>query len=157
MAHNWRFREATSADLPQIAALEREWVRDVPTWGYRPRTDAELRAVVSSPTWVVVAVENESIVGFAIGAPRENDGSAIFEPSDRILEVVDLYVTRNSRSQGVGTQLLQAAEEYARRSGFTKLFVYSSVRSLDGPLNFYRSRGFTPWAVQLFKELDVGA
>ena len=144
-------RTATTKDLSGIAELEQEWLSGVPTWGYRSRSESELRELPGSNT--LVAIEEEKIIAFAVCAPRTNDGSCIYIQGDRIMEVLDLFVTRNWRGKGVGQALLTAIEVRAKKDQYTKLIVYSSVRDIDGVLAFYRASGFTSWSIQLFKEL----
>ena len=145
-------RTATTNDLSGIAELEQEWLTGVPTWGYRSRSESELRELPGSNT--LVAIENQKIIAFAVCAPRANDGSCIYAQGDRIMEVLDLFVTRIWRGRGVGQALLTAIEVQAKKDQFTKLLVYSSVHDIDGVLAFYRSTGFKSWSIQLFKESD---
>jgi GNAT superfamily N-acetyltransferase len=142
-------RPATPEDLDGIVVLEREWLNDVPTWGYRLRTETELRDLTESNT--LVAVEGNWVIGYAVFCPRANDGACIYAEGDKVLEVVDLFVTESRRGLGTGLALLAAIEQRAKEEGFTKLLVYSSVRDIDAVMGFYRRGGFTSWSVQLFK------
>lgn len=53
-----------------------------------------------------------------------------------------LVVPEGFRSQGLGTELLQKAEEIARKRGCTGLWLHSGTFQAPG---FYEKQGFTPF------------
>ena len=150
-----KIRNATEKDIVGIAALGLRYVNEIPTWGQVARTEDQIRQLDRRLIWVV---EDENIlVGYAIWLPYENDGSCIFEDNDKILRLEEIYLVPEARGKGIGQQLLQKINSYAKKEGYTKLFVYSSVKDLDPVIEFYRANGFKTWAVQLFKEVSEDA
>ena len=147
-----KIRNATGKDIVGISALGTRYANEVPTWGQVARTADELSRLDTRLIWV--AEENNRIIGYAIWLPRKNDGSCIFTENDKILELDEIFLVPEARGKGVGSQLLQSGNDYARQAGFTKLLVYSAVKDLDPVMKFYRGNGFKTWFVRLFKELD---
>jgi N-acetylglutamate synthase-like GNAT family acetyltransferase len=144
-------RNATDEDIDEIVALSARFAREVPAWGLVTRTGDEIRKMDKQLVWVVE--ENDRLIGYAACLPRENDGSCIYTENDKILEIDEIYLVPEAHGRGVGSQLLEEISNSAGKAGYTKLFVYSSVKSLESVLDFYRDNGFKTWAVQLFKEL----
>jgi len=147
-----KIRKATEKDITDIAVLGKRFVDEVPTWGLVARTEDQIRKLDRQLIWV--AEEENKIIGYAICLPRENDGSCIFKNDDKILELDEIFLIPEARGKEIGSQLLQKINDYARKAGYTKLFLYSSVKDLDPVTRFYRGSGFKTWAVQLFKELE---
>ncbi len=145
-------RNATQKDTLAIAALVNRFVNEVPTWGLVARTEDEIRRLDTRLIWVVE--NNNKLVGYAICLPRENDGSCIYKENDKILELDEIYLLPEVRGKGIGSQLVPMIESHAKAQGYTKLFVYSSVKNLDPVIKFYRGNGFKTWAVQFFKDID---
>lgn len=97
-----------------------------------------------------VAVDGVHLVGFAslLVRPRA-------EPDDTDLahaEVAELAVLPEARDQGIGTALLAAAEEEARRAGATSLRVRVDARN-PGARRLYERLGFSLAVLQLHKRL----
>jgi GNAT superfamily N-acetyltransferase len=145
-------RNSTKKDIAGIAALSARYTNEVPTWGQVALTEDEIRRLDKWLIWV--AEDEDTLIGYAICLPRENDGSCIYSENDKVLELDEIYIVPEARSKGIGSQLIQRINSYARRNGFTKLLVYSSVKDLDPVIEFYRGNGFKTWFVQMFKEVD---
>ena len=62
-------RTATTNDVRGIAELEQEWLSGVPTWGYRSRSESELRELPGSNT--LVAIKDQKIIAFATCASNQ--------------------------------------------------------------------------------------
>lgn len=145
-------KNAANKDIPGIVSLGTRFVKEVPTWGQSAITEDYINKLDLRFIWVVE--ENNRLVGYAICVPHENDGSCIFAENDKILRLEEIFIGPEARGKGIGSQLLQIIESYAKKKGFRKLFIYSSVKDLDSVLEFYRGNGFKTWAVQVFKEID---
>ncbi len=115
------------------------------------RTQDELKQLDTRHIWVVE--DNDKLIGYAICLPRENDGSSICLEHDKILEIDEIYLVPEARAKSTGSQLLKLIDNSAKAQGYTKIYVYSSVKDIDLLLKFYRGNGFSTWAVQLFKEI----
>lgn len=144
-------RNATYKDIPAIAALSRRFTKEIPTWGQEALTVDYLQKVDLRLIWVVE--DKDKLVGFALCQPRKKDDSCIFTENDKVLALDEIYLVPEARRRKVGAQLLKTIEDFAREEGYTKIFVYSAVKSLDPVLKFYRDNGFKTWSVQFFKEV----
>jgi GNAT superfamily N-acetyltransferase len=147
-----KIRNATVRDIARMTVLVNMFVNEVPAWGLVARTEDDLRKLDKRLLWVVE--DNNKLVGYAICLPRANDGSSIYSESDKVLALDEIYLVPEARGKGIGSKFLQLIENYARTQGYTKLFIYSSVKEVDPLLKFYRDNGFKTWAVQMFKEID---
>jgi ribosomal protein S18 acetylase RimI-like enzyme len=147
-----KIRNAAEKDIPDIAALSTRFTDEVPTWGQVALTEDQMRQFDKRLIWVVE--DEHRIVGYAIWRPHKNDDSCIFEQDDKILALDEIYLVPEARGKGIGSQLLRQINDYAGKAGYTKLFVYSSVKSLDAVIKFYRGNGFKTWNVQMFKEVE---
>lgn len=130
-----KIRRATSNDVTAIAAISREF-------GYEP-TEADVAAALQDILLredhvAFVADDGGTVLGW--GHARINRQLEVA----RYAELVGLVVTRASRSQGIGAQIVRNVEDWARSKGEKTLRVFSStVRE--------RAHGF--YARENYKEL----
>jgi len=147
-----KIRNATEKDIPDLAVLSRRFVKEISAFGLVALTEGYLKKLDTKLIWVVE--DSNRLVGYALCLPHKNDGSFIFTEDDKILRLDEIYLVPESRGEGIGSQLIKIVERYAKTHGYTKLFIYSSVKELDPVLKFYRGNGFKTWAVQFFKEIN---
>jgi GNAT superfamily N-acetyltransferase len=76
---------------------------------------------------------------------------AITPEGEPYLEIEDIYVHPDFRSQDIGGKLLERVFEIARQEGIDRFIVGTLSKETDRILKFYRSHGFTPWRIQFFK------
>jgi len=95
----------------------------------------------------LVASQGSAILGFV---------DVRVEPWDGVAWVHHLVVSRPYRRRGVGTRLVQAAAEYARRKGLSQLLLQISTKNYPG-LCFCQRRGctFCGFNDQLFASQDI--
>lgn len=113
-----KIRRATSNDVPAIATISREF-------GYEPTEEdvaASLHDMLPRNDHAVFVAEEDGAV-IAWGHGRINRHIEIA----RHAELVGLVVTRASRSQGVGSKIVGAVEQWAREQGENSLRVRSSI------------------------------
>jgi len=67
--------------------------------------------------------------------------------------VENLYVVPDSRERGVGSALLDAAEQRLRTRGVDRITLEAMARN-ERARRFYRERGYNPHRVELEKALD---
>ena len=121
-----RIRAAEDADRPAIAELLTS------SWGST--------TVVAHGT----AFAADTLPALLAEQDGETVGLLTYALSDTELEVVSLDAFR--RHLGIGTALLNAAAELARRSGAARLFLVTTNDNLDA-LRFYQRRGLRIVAV----------
>ena len=127
-----QLRPATISDAPAIASLAGELGYPCDTDAMRVRLDGLLR---SEDDAVIVVVSGVAVVGWAHVA-------AVRPVVDAYAELRGLVVAQSLRSRGFGARLLEAAEEWARSRGFTRLRVRSNVVR-ERTHAFYIRHGYT--------------
>jgi GNAT superfamily N-acetyltransferase len=97
-------------------------------------------------TWVAVADgELIGLVGIHVAQVLAYDGDAA--------KVSEIVVDDRYRRRGIGAQLMQVAEEEARRRGCVVLFLTTAERRKDAHA-FYRRLGFEETGRRFAKSLD---
>ena len=144
-------RFARPEDWPAVAGLLVELGRGVaegtaedPT--HRLQFAGHLRRLDSV---TLVAVSGDDVVGVADMEYHQRLGD--HRPQARVHDVV---VTQGARGLGVGTRLLQAAEDLARKRGcFRMTLVTASWR--EETIGFYRKEGWSDYGAWFVKPLTA--
>ena len=144
-------RRATAEDIEAICALYERVAEEGVAWGLVAATREAIREQLGS--FSIVAELKGRIIGFGAGSVHTSDVrySAVTPVGDRYLEVDDLFVAPEFRSQGTGRRLLRAVIDAAQAEGIERIHVFSTTKDHDAVLRFYRRHGFEPWGVQLFR------
>lgn len=103
-----------------------------------------------SAVWGRIAVEDESLLGYATAEP--DDQPPIFERGP-VLVVNQLYVAGPHRRQGIARRLIELADEAARARGCDRL-VLSVNADNEAALAFYEDRAFDRWRYKLSRPVD---
>jgi GNAT superfamily N-acetyltransferase len=141
------WRTAYRALLP--AAVLDDWDADAATASWRA-------AVTAPPTpahGVLVALERNSVVGFAAFGPAELAAGETSDPAGPTAELSTLLVEPRWGRRGHGSRLLAAVADVTRGGGAARLQVW--LPETDGvSAGFYESAGWAPdgWA----RTLDTG-
>ena len=142
-------RSATSDDIDAILRMQEALAQESVIYGFAPdgRDDIERKLGV----YCLIAEIDGRLMAYAAGSLHKNDGryDAVTQPSERYLEVNDLYVVPVRRSHGIGGRLLDGLIEAARAEGVTQVHVYSATKDHDRMVRFYRAHGLEPWGVQM--------
>jgi ribosomal protein S18 acetylase RimI-like enzyme len=121
--------------------------RTEPTLDYAEKYFALLWKEIEENQGILwVATWNHAACGFISGIVDE----AVSRP--HYFYVNDLAVSPAYRGQGIGTQLMNAVEDYARAQGFKRLDVGVLVGN-DGAYALYKRLGFRDYVVELTKDL----
>lgn len=132
-------RVVTDKDL--ITRITLEIMHALPEW-FSPPEDIDRKAVIHRDFPFFTAFDGEKAVGF-IALKIQNKYTA---------DIYDLGVLKHYHSQGIGQELLKAAESYCREQGF----IFLSVKTLDESADyepydktraFYYKNGFIPLEV----------
>jgi GNAT superfamily N-acetyltransferase len=142
------WRTAYRSVLP--AAVLDEWDEDAATSTWRV-------AITGPPTpghGVLVALERNTIVGFAAFGPAELTADERQDPSGPTTEVSTLLVEPRWGRRGHGSRLLSAVADLAANAGTARLQVWL-LEDDQISARFYESAGWAPdgWA----RTLDTGA
>jgi GNAT superfamily N-acetyltransferase len=142
------WRAAYRSVLP--AATLDDWDTDGATASWRS-------AVTTPPTpghGVVVALERNTVVGFATFGPAELTPGEVADPAGPTAEVGTLLVEPRWGRRGHGSRLLAAVSDLARAGGVARLQVWL-LEADPVSARFYESAGWAPdgWA----RTLDTGS
>ncbi|MGF6160447.1 ribosomal protein S18 acetylase RimI-like enzyme [Ensifer sp. KUDG1] len=105
-----------------------------------------LRSQLEAPDVVLLAAEQETrIVGYAYGSLEGHDYMALRGPAGVIH---DLFVEPDSRSQGIGRMLLDAAIAELQGQG-ANLIVLSTAHRNEAAQRLFAAAGFRPTMVEM--------
>lgn len=135
-----RFRSAAPPDIPRLVALIGELFAIETAFTADPaRQEAGLRALLAAypRTQILVATANGMIIGMCtvqlMLSTAEGGASGLVE---------DVVVDRDWRGQGIGRNLLEAAEDWARSQGALRVQLLADQRNVRA-LDFYAGMGWT--------------
>lgn len=96
---------------------------------------------------ILVAEDNSLIVGF-IGLQK----SLCFEDPGIVLRIIALGVSNKYQGKGIGTKLIEEAEEYAKENNISILLVNSGLKRLQAH-KFYEKNQFNKKGYSFVKKL----
>ena len=96
---------------------------------------------------ILVAEDNEEVIGF-IGLQK----SLCFEDPGIVLRIIALGVSNKYQGKGIGTKLIEGAEEYAKENNISVLLVNSGLKRLQAH-NFYEKNLFNKKGYSFVKKL----
>lgn len=101
---------------------------------------------------VYLALENNIVVGLIIGVIRKKEVDFDYERPNNMGEVLELIVTKNIRSKGIGKKLLKRMEEYFKINNCKTInidvFGYNDIGK-----NFYFKNGYHIRMMTVSKEI----
>ena len=125
--------------------------------GLAQRLEEWLLSITAEDAHALVAEKDGQVVGFitaAVERPVENAAGQVLRDLGRVRLVIHALVVQEAhRRQGIGTRLMEAAEEWARGRGAVIALVDTYIES---PLSvpFYEKRmGYSRRALRFRKEL----
>lgn len=117
-------------------SLNYEWLEA--DFEIEPRDETMLadpkRQIIDPGGGVFFALLNKQVIGTV----------AVLRQSDRVFEIAKMAVTARYRGRGVGTKLLDAATEFARKRGAESIVLFTSPK-LEAANELYTKRGFAPF------------
>jgi len=139
-------REAVAQDFHAILRLMKEEL------GYPDLDEAgalrRLEFFRSSNDWATfVASNDDEIIGF-IGVMK----GVTYNIEGYYSQIMVLVISENSRRSGVGTALVNKAEEWSLSHGITDISVSSNIRRLDAHA-FYENIGYAKRSFSFIKHL----
>lgn len=106
------------------------------------------KAVSSNESACFVAeIDNKAVGYLSIGYKRTPFRK------NRYLEVENIGVSPEFRSQGIGAELIKKARDWGREHGFSRLFVNSYFNN-SRAVEFYKRNGFAE--IDLGLEMEIG-
>ncbi|MCA1636100.1 MAG: GNAT family N-acetyltransferase [Acidobacteria bacterium] len=118
----------------------------------KPYLEFMFKRVAERGGGVFVAEAEGKVVGFVCLWLRNPEDELMNEPGE-YAHISDLVVMPEYRGRRLGSELLRAAEDYARAHGATRLKIGVLARN-EGARRLYENLGFEELAVFLTKELE---
>jgi len=104
---------------------------------------------IESNDRIVLIAEDNNPIGYLVGViERVGDFRNILN----MCEVDNMWVDENYRSQGVGRQLMDRVEIWAKEKGIKRMRVIASYKNEKG-IKFYKREGFSEYDLILEKDL----
>ena len=144
-------RECTSQDLDGILELEQLWNDEGVAYVWYGNREVLIADFERFPEYFLLAESDGCIVGYVNGSVRANETVEVFPKQETYLEVENIYVRAEFRDMRVGGDLLERLLGVAKENGIERFVVSTVSKDIDRILRFYRSHGFKPWYVELFK------
>jgi ribosomal protein S18 acetylase RimI-like enzyme len=147
---NVLIRECRHQDLESILELDKLWNDEGAAYVWYDNQDL-VRDFERFPKYFLLAESDGCIVGYVNGSVRANETVEVLPKQQTYLEVENIYVRSEFRNMRVGGDLLERLLEVAKENGIERFVVSTVSKDTDAILRFYRSYGFKPWYVELFK------
>ncbi len=123
-----QIRLAKTSDAMRIGEMSRDLIESGLGWSWTP--SRVLRAIKEKSSNVIVAVEGNEVIGFAVMQYLDAEAR------------LDLFgVHPSHRRKGVGTRMVQWLEETALMNGNGVVYLETRLRS-QGARQFYKSLGY---------------
>jgi ribosomal protein S18 acetylase RimI-like enzyme len=149
---NVLIRQCTHQDVESIFQLDKLWDEEniayVFTYGSREDFMADFERFQK---YFLVAESDGQIVGYINGSVLINEKVAVLPEQETYLEIENIYVLPQFRNRHVGGDLIEKLLEIAEQNGIKRFVVTTVTKDMDRIVKFYRSYGFKPWYVELFK------
>lgn len=121
----------------------------VTDWAHSEAGEQYFKELVEDKDCLCLVAENEEgkLVGYIAAAPKP-----ISYRKSKYLEIDNMGVIPAYRSQGVGTELIQACKAWAIERGYQKLIINSYAANAKA-IRFYKKSGFSEIDISL--EVDL--
>ncbi|MCL2194982.1 MAG: GNAT family N-acetyltransferase [Oscillospiraceae bacterium] len=137
--------------LNDIAQLQQEWAAEHITYGFVAGTPEQI-AVDLSP-YCYVLKDAQRVIGYLMAEVRHDNEFCVFPQGVDFVEVLDLFISKDYRSRGLGKVLLGQCEADARQNGLQHMLLSSATKDAEAVRHFYTSNDYTIWTTQFFKRL----
>lgn len=145
-------RECAHEDLESVFQLTKLWEQEGVSYGSFIISREDFIAYFERfQKYFLVAESDGHVVGYINGSVFVNDKVEVLPKQETYLEIENLYVSPEFRGQHVGGDLITQLLAIAEQNGIKRFFVSTVTKDTDRILKFYRSYGFRPWYVELFK------
>lgn len=146
-------------EIKDLLVELQEHIRDIDIEGYNILTP-EYRELyfnktmdeISKHEGKMLLYKEEKTIGVIVGVINNEEESEYDFSSPKRGRITELVVTKNSRSKGIGSKLLESMEKYLKDEGCEDIllgvFAYN-----EKALNFYQKHGYHPRMIDMTKKL----
>lgn len=142
-------RRVSEKDIEAIVNLQVRWENEGITYGFKAADVEYLRAY--SKSHFFVAEDKGRLVGFIYGDVEIAENMNIYETGTKYIEIEDLYVDKEYRSEGVGKKLCDMFLETSELNGIQHAYLSSATKDIHKIIKFYEACGFKSWTINMFK------
>ena len=134
--------------LQELIALSVEWENEDSCYGYRSNRKDDIEG-----NRIFIAEEKGEIIAYLFGHSAESkDQSSIIPDGTACFEVMEIYVRKEYRNQGIGTRLFNYAEEQISDDYIT---LSTATKNWKAILHFYIDElDMTFHSARLFKKTN---
>ena len=132
--------------LNKLIDMSVEWEAEDSCYGYRHNQEDDIKG-----NRIFIAEEEGEIIGYLFGHSTESENqSSIIPDGTACFEVMEIYVRKEYRNQGIGTQLFNYAEE---QIGDDYITLSTATKNWKAILHFYIDElDMTFHSARLFKK-----
>ena len=140
----------TDEDIAEVVHLSNEFAKE----GCCNRIVADGPESLMSQNPLLAKV-NHKIIGYAIINIKEKEISNSYtKKGDKSCIVEEIYVSKKYRNQGLGSQIFNFIENYAKEEKCSMIELYAVSKDYSKLLSFYIDKlGMTFWIANLYKRL----
>jgi GNAT superfamily N-acetyltransferase len=135
-------------NLYQSAGIVREQRYGFADWATKPESIADWAAACADKT-IVLKTRTGDVAG-AVSITSEVPGTAPNSVANGVLQISRLAIHPHFEGQGLGSFLLNEAEQYCQQQGHGQVFLYwrgdSPIATAEALGEFYAKRGYEPVA-----------
>ncbi|MGN1442434.1 MAG: GNAT family N-acetyltransferase [Acutalibacteraceae bacterium] len=146
------YRQLENSHADDINKLQNEWVKENITYGYCADSYDEI--INYDKEYCYAAIDGEKVIGYVTAETCVNDGIEymnVFPKGAKFLQVNDLYVCKEYRSNSIGERLLSLVEEKAKENNIEHFYISSATKDAEAVRRFYQRNGYQIWTTVFFK------
>ena len=159
IVYNWemiKVRSAQKEDIADLQTLNNEvFVDNVQydedldlNWARSDKGKQYFNELLNNAdAFCIIAEDNDKRVGYLAASPKEIDYR-----HSRYIEIQNMGVIPEYRSQGVGKLLMDDFFKWARIKGYEKVFINAYIKN-HRAISFYKNAGFDEIDISLEKKL----
>lgn len=147
-------RLASQQDLNSVAKLEQDWSLEDSVIGFEINgieSFSKYVAQVDKSIWV--AESHDEVVGYVTVSIHRSSHLAVVPSDEPYVEIDDLYVSPEYRSESLGSKMVETVLDFARTQKIKYASVFSASSRVTDILRFYQNQGFEPWGIQFYRQI----
>ncbi len=147
-------RLASLSDLEAVATLEEDWLHEDAVIGFEINgIESFSKYVAQEDKSIWVAESHEEVVGYVTASILRSSHLAVVPSDQPYVEIDDLYVSPEYRSDSLGSKMVETVLDFARTQKIKYASVFSASSRVADIMRFYQNQGFEPWGIQFHRRL----
>ncbi|MBQ9899903.1 MAG: GNAT family N-acetyltransferase [Acholeplasmatales bacterium] len=136
----------------ELIEMSDEWEKEFSSIGYLKNESKDLE---NQRLIIALDTDTNKLVGYLYGHKyKTRNSSATIPENSKVFELEEIYVKKDYRSMGIGTNMFKAIEDKLKNEGVTYITLTTKTKDYKKIFHFYiEEMGMTFWHARLFKEL----